>query len=514
MKAVILSRVSTKEQEEGHSISAQINRLRDYCKRKDLDIIREFTIVESSTRGERPDFYKMIDFIKDQKEKIALVCDKVDRLQRSFKEVPILEDLRRSGRLVLHFNVEGQILDENANSSQIMAYQMFVMMSENFTNCISDNVKRSFEKKLQDGTILGIAPIGYLNVKDVNDKSDVILDPDRAILVKRIFEEYATGLYSLKEIRKKTVEWGLRNKTKSKQYLQVSYIDKILKNPFYKGIMLYKNNHYPHKYPQLISKELFMQCENVRKSRTKVYSKGTKKEFIFKGLIRCKHCDCAISPEIKKGRYVYLRPNTKTGCNCKSINEKQALTVISSVLKSMVIPESILSEIKDTIKSSFEAKKDFNDASIKTLQKRYNEIQNKLNVLLEVRIEQSITKDEYDKKADELRSEQYNIRNKINSFAEADENFAVTLQYLLDLTSRSYSLFESSGNDDKRKIVKLVFSNLFLNGSKLEYDLNTPFNAMVNLGKNKKWGERGDSNPRISEPQSEALTTWRRPPQL
>jgi len=353
MKAVILSRVSTKEQEEGHSINAQLNRLRDYCKRKDLNIIREFTIIESSTRGERPDFYKMIDFIKAQKEKVALVCDKVDRLQRSFKEVPILEDLRRSGRLVLHFNVESQILDENANSSQIMAYQMFVMMSENFTNCISDNVKRSFEKKLQDGTILGIAPIGYLNVKDENEKSDVILDPDRAILVKRIFEEYATGLYSFKEIRKKTIEWGLRNKTKTKQYLQLSHVDKILKNPFYKGIMVYKGNHYPHKYPQLVSKELFMQCENVRKGRTRIYSKDTKKEFIFKGLIRCKHCDCAISPEIKKGRYVYLRPNTKAGCNCKTMKEQQALDVVTSVLKNMFIPEDILNEIKKHYKNKF-----------------------------------------------------------------------------------------------------------------------------------------------------------------
>jgi|GEM_PF-6549869 len=43
--------------------------------------------------------------------------------------------------------------------------------------------------------------------------------------------------------------------------------------------------------------------------------------------------------------------------------------------------------LKNTIKTSFEAKKNFNDTSIKALQKRYNEIQNKLNVLLEVRIE-------------------------------------------------------------------------------------------------------------------------------
>ena len=257
MKAIVFARVSTREQEEGHSIDAQIMRLKKYYERKELEIIKEFVLVESSTRGDRPEFYKMIDFVKEQKEKVALVCDKVDRLQRSFKEAPILEELRRSGKLVLHFNVEGQVLDENANSSQIMAYQMFVMMAENYTNCISDNVKRSFEKKLQDGTILGTAPIGYLNIKDEQGKSTVMLDPQRAFLVRKIFEEYSTGLYSLREIRNKTLEWGLKNKTKSNSNLSISQIDKILQDPFYYGVMRRKGKLYPHIYKPLITKILF-----------------------------------------------------------------------------------------------------------------------------------------------------------------------------------------------------------------------------------------------------------------
>jgi site-specific DNA recombinase len=433
MKAVILARVSTREQEEGHSIDAQIMRLRKYCERKELDIIKEFVFVESSTRGDRPEFYKMIDFIKQQKEKIALVCDKVDRLQRSFKEVPILENLRRSGKLVLHFNVEGQILDENANSSQIMAYQMFVMMAENYTNCISDNVRRSFEKKLQEGTILGTAPIGYLNTKDVNNKTDVILDSQRAFLVKKMFEEYATGLYSLNEIRKKTIEWGLKNKTKSQTYLSVSQIDKTLRNPFYYGIMKHKNTLYPHIYKPLLSKELFWTCEKVREGRSKAYSNSTKVEYIFKGLIKCKNCGCAVTPETKKGKYVYLRPNSKQGCNCKQIKEEQALETVTAVLKSMTMPESLVSETKSLLRNGLEAKKDFNTNSVKALQKNYNETQKKLDVLLEIRLEQSITKDEYDKKSNALRAELYNIENKMRNHTTADKEFAITLEYLLDL---------------------------------------------------------------------------------
>ena len=66
MKAVNLARVSTQEQEEGHSINAQIDRLVRYCERKNLQIIKTFEIIESSTSGERREFNKMLEFVKTQ----------------------------------------------------------------------------------------------------------------------------------------------------------------------------------------------------------------------------------------------------------------------------------------------------------------------------------------------------------------------------------------------------------------------------------------------------------------
>ena len=45
MKAIILSRVSTNDQQEGHSISAQKARLKEYCQRKNLTVIKEFEII-------------------------------------------------------------------------------------------------------------------------------------------------------------------------------------------------------------------------------------------------------------------------------------------------------------------------------------------------------------------------------------------------------------------------------------------------------------------------------------
>ena len=64
MKAVILARISSKEQRDGHSLDAQIRNLELYARRKNLNVIKQFTLIESSTRGQRPEFNQMVDFIK------------------------------------------------------------------------------------------------------------------------------------------------------------------------------------------------------------------------------------------------------------------------------------------------------------------------------------------------------------------------------------------------------------------------------------------------------------------
>ena len=510
-KAVILVRVSGSEQEEGYSIEAQLTRLHKYCERRGLEIIKEFIIVESSTRGERENFYEMIDYIKKQKFLINLICDKVDRLQRSFREMPIIDDLRRKGKLILHFNVEGQVLDANSNSSQLMVYHMYIMMAESYTNSISDNVKRSFEKMRQEGKITGTAPIGYLNQNNGRGKAEIILDPDRAFLIKRIFEEYSTGLYSLKEIRKKTIEWNLKNKTKSNTYLSVSQIDKLLKNKFYYGIATYKNQEYRHIYPTIIDKDLYDKCDDVRNGRHRNRSNTTKTDFIFKGMIKCKNCGCTVTPELKKGKYVYLRPNSKNGCTCKQINETVALKEVENVLNSMVFPSELLENLKLMLKNTIESKNEYSISFINKLTTDLNAIERKSDRLLNLFIDESITKSDYDKKKQELAVERDNIQSQIIKLNDANDDFEITVEYLLDIASRSYSLFKSSGIETKRKILKLVFPNFYLDGQNLSYNIRKPFdlfikgsNHSINLG----WK---DSNLRNGGTKNRCLTTWRHP---
>lgn len=152
MKAVIFARVSTKDQEEGHSLEAQVNKALEYSIESGLQIIKQFKIIESSTKGKRPEFKQMIDFIKKAKEKIVVLAYNTDRLQRDFDEQSLeLRGLVNQDKAEIHFVSTRQKITKEADSSTKFRYGLDVLLANDYANRISDNVKRSNQKKLAEG---------------------------------------------------------------------------------------------------------------------------------------------------------------------------------------------------------------------------------------------------------------------------------------------------------------------------------------------------------------------------
>lgn len=497
MKAIIFARVSSDKQEDNNSLDSQIFNMKKYCTKKNLEIIREpIRLVESSTRGEREQFYEMIDFIKKQKEPIALICDAVDRLQRSFKEVPILEELRLSGKLVLHFLRECQILDKKANAAQIMGYQVFVLMAANYANTISDNVKRGFDEKRRNGESLGHVPMGY-----ITKEGEVNLDESKAILIKHLFEDYSTGNYSCKELAIKYGKLGLINK-KSGKLLSNSQIDRMISHPFYYGFIEDideddKKMERPHKYERIIDKYLFDLCQDIKKGRGYHKYKRTEEGFILKGLIKCHHCECSYSPYTKKG-HIYIRPNNKrVNCKmCNNINEKKVLSQLKDAIRNITIPKQYIEEIKGAVKKSIEVEYQEHSITIDKLSAEHRNIKQKIyNWNMRCAEDLSITSAERNDVLKSLKNRLDEIEVELSQLEQADKRFAITVDFMLDLLSNSYSIFESSRIEEKREILKLLFSNLALDHEKLVITYNKSFISFINCGEFTEWSGWRESNP-------------------
>ena len=491
--AVILARVSTPEQEAGHSLEAQLANLESYAARRDLEVIQVFRIIESSTKGYRPEFERMIEFLSKQKQRTALIIDCVDRLQRSFTHTPVLNALMEKDLLEIHFLREGNVIDKDANSMQKLMWNMGTVVAQSYTDQLSDNVRRSIKHKLEKGEWIGQAPLGYLNAIDpASGRTIIVIDPQRSPLIQRLFIEYAAGVSSMTELCKKSAEWGLLSR--NNKPLAIQSIFNLLANPFYCGLMRIKGHLYPHSYPQLVNTEVFKACEK-RKRNPKQAVKLTRYPFVLRGLITCSVSGRKATCSLQKGRYIYLMARDPANPNKKVwVKEESVLKQLGDILRSFALPNHLLGRILEYIKSSHETEKELHFSKIKELRVEDSNLADKQNRLTDLMIEGHIDPKLFEAKNKEIGLRRQQIANLSKDNIQADEKFKDALSKIVCLISKSNEMFESSKTDEKRGLLGFVFSNLELEGATLRYTLRKPFEVFAQLPTNPEWRPLPDLN--------------------
>ncbi|MEX2410874.1 MAG: recombinase family protein [Candidatus Paceibacterota bacterium] len=503
MKAIILARVSTEEQREaGNSLPAQIARMESYCKSKGLNIIKRYSFNESAYKTNRDEFDKALDLIKESKEVIAVCFDKVDRFSRNVfdKRVSALYEKAVNDEIELHFVSDGQVINSNMSAVAKFQFGMSLGLAKYYSDAISDNVKRAQEQKLRKGEWPGKAPIGYVNTEDEKENKIIIQDPERLHFIKKIFEMYASGNYSMKMISKEMKKLGLKANTKIGKPISTSQVEAIIKNPFYYGEMRYNGKLYQHKYEPIVSRYLFNKANETAQNHNKKPFKYASKPFTLRGLITCDLCGCTITAEKKKGKYVYYSCTNYKGVHEKReyVREKDLLKPIYKALESIQIPNDKLDYLTSELKKIHEIKNDFHNKALKGLQKEYDKIEERISKMYDEKLDGSITMDMYDKKLREYKSKQSNILLQIEEHDKGDEAFYLTASKVLDLADRALEIFESSKIKEKRELLNLILQNSRLSGRKLVFKLQTPFDSIAQANVSQNWLRGQDSNLRQS----------------
>ena len=348
MKAVILARVSTtRQEEEGHSLPAQIRRLQEYAQKKGFEIAETFSFSESAGDKIRKKFEEVMKYLKDHKDVRVLLCENVDRATRNFRDAVDLDDMRKKEGLEIHFVQDGFFINKNATGNQMFIWEAKVFIAKQYLNRLSDDVKRSYEQKIQNGVWIGKAPVGYINTIDDKGNKDIIPDPIRSRYIVQMFEMYAAGSSSAQKIKEEMDKLGLKSNTKDPKLLAKSLIFNTLKNPFYHGEMKIKGELYPHKYLPIISKNLFERVQQVMQGYHKKQFRYGCKPFVFRALIKCAECGCTITPEIKKGKYIYYSCSNfkKVHKTRIFVREEKLLAPIEKMLKGIKLSGDRINEL-------------------------------------------------------------------------------------------------------------------------------------------------------------------------
>lgn len=460
MKAILLARVSSREQEENNSIPAQSRRLYDYAERNNFTDIELHKLVESSTKTTRKDFSAIVTTIKRSKSRSALIVDTIDRLQRSFKESVILDELRNNGKLELHFIRESLIISERSNSADILRWDMGVMFAKSYVTQLSDNVKRGIEQKWLNGEWSGRAPYGYSNYENLEGRKEI--GPDKATkhVVYDMYNWYASGSYSFLQIRK-------RLKTTYDVTMATSQIDRVLKNPFYYGVMEIKGNQYMHNYEPIISKQLFDAVQNVKKAANKTPRKYGGLPYFYRGIMTCADCGMRITVERQKGIIYYHCTQSKGKHGAAWVPEEKLTEQFRQAFANIQPNQAQFDEVMDALKVSHKDKTKYRKQQQATLNAELTKTSSRQERLFDIYADGGIDKETYLHKLNGYKVTKKDIERRIANLGTASNEFYDNAERIMQICKTAPSTFESSKIDQRRELINLVLSNLVLDGDQL-----------------------------------------------
>ncbi|MCU7557961.1 recombinase family protein [Macrococcus capreoli] len=401
-RAAIYTRVSSALQRDNFSISGQRKLLEDVCKRNDWEVYQVYT--DNGLTGKnmnRPALLQMNEDAKNGKFDVILIY-RLNRLARNTKHMIDMVDFYNKYNVEVYSDTER--FDTSTASGRLML-QILASMAEYDRNQILENMLTGLISRANSGYYNGGQVLGYSQVP--GNKRALLIAEDEAIIVKRIFKEYASGR-GYRAIANALNKDGYR--TKKDNPFDISAIKYILSNVLYIGKVRYlqytgwnekrRRGYNPKpiivegKHTPIVDKDLWDKVQARRKKASKHPMINGKGENLLTGLVRCPACGSAHaasnttntlkSGEKKRIRYYscsQFRNKGASVCSANSIRADIAEAYVFKRIQEVIFNDKVLQQVLDNVNKNLETKPTEMNQQITHKKQQLEEIQVKLNNL-------------------------------------------------------------------------------------------------------------------------------------
>ena len=261
IRAALYARVSTEEQaDQGYSLAAQLQMLRDFCEVFEMDIAGEYVDDGySGTTTRRPAYRRM--FSPDERQRWdALVVIKMDRIHRNSKNFMLMiEDLSKNGQSF--FSTTERI--DTTTAVGRFAMDVIQRIAQLESEQIGERTKFGMiQKAEQKDGIMGFQPPYGYSIAD----GELISIPEEQIVVKRIFGSYLENS-TLDEIASELNSSFIR--TRNGNQWNKYNLRNILHNPVYAGYMHWEEHLIGHHADCPVSVDEYNQVQRLMASKTR-----------------------------------------------------------------------------------------------------------------------------------------------------------------------------------------------------------------------------------------------------
>lgn len=455
-KAIAYIRISTAEQ-SNFSLSGQREHVTAYCQRQGYELLNVFEDNGQSAKNfDRANWQVLEAFVKENYRNIDyLVVAKYDRFSRNISEaLQMIEKLESKYNIVVLSVMEDVKLHPKSSMFFLMRTQM-LLYAENEYRVLKERTKMGMHQAAKQGRYLHGAPFGYKNSRDAANMPVIVIDTERAFIVKKAFELCLSGM-PLEEIRRAITPLGYTGKGKSA-------IPRMLANHTYAGLVKVPADYDGPEYlteglhEGIIDKSTFYQVQAI------ISGRGINRKIIdanvpLRGVLRCE-CGHPFTAAASKGRsryYNYYKCNNHNGSN---YNADKLHSQFHEILQIISLPPAYVAAIKKQLADRIAS--DMLDVTkeLEARQRNLKEVQTKLDRLQEKYILDEISKDVYSKFQSQWLKEKYSTEATIADLqrpaGEVWQRYEDTLQGLSNLAN----IYDAANVYQKQGFIQIGFDN-------------------------------------------------------
>lgn len=325
-RAALYARVSSAEQVEGHSLDFQLQDMKQAAQRDGFDVVEVYRDEGFSAKTDkRPEFQRMIADAKAGRFSRIYVW-KFDRFARNREDSVIYKGLLRRS------SVQVVSVKEPTDGDSPASVRL-----EGMLEVVADRKSCGHDR---------------CTVKNCTDNLPVPV-PEEAAIVRLMFEQYAAGQSSFRDIADAVNARGFltRNKRKSSIFGLVGprpftddSVRDIVTNPFYKGMVRYRGEVRNGKHEAIVAAELWQRCEQVRLSHAKRARSWQKsfRPYLLKGLARCADCGERLQSTTATNRAYYRCGGAQRGVGCHGRSVAAAVIdeQVDALMRGLALPSA------------------------------------------------------------------------------------------------------------------------------------------------------------------------------
>lgn len=297
-RAVILLRVSSDSQtkrsgaDDGYSFEYQRDRCYEATAKREADVVREFVApAESASNGMYRTLREALDFVKEDGKIDYFIVYALDRFVRDeLTQFQSHAELKAAGTELVSAT---EIID--SSPAGLMNMGMLAVFNAHRSRNDAVKIKDGLRKKAELGGTPTRTKLGYLNKQRMEGRNSiryVVLDPDRHHHMQYAFQAFATGEWSITSLVEELYERGLRSNPGGRAPGKVgrSALHRLLRDPYFKGVVVWKGVEYEGTHPRLVSDELWERVQQILDGRSEGRDNSWRHHHYVKGSVFCAFC--------------------------------------------------------------------------------------------------------------------------------------------------------------------------------------------------------------------------------